>query len=74
MFELDVFKIATDGAAIWQFAAPSLQEAHARIRELAAKSPAVFLILDLKTGDKIRVPRATALRSAATLPMDEAQI
>jgi hypothetical protein len=62
---LDVFKIEADGAAQWQFAVASQHEARIRIRELTAKAPAHYLILNLLTGHRVDVPRTANATSPA---------
>ena len=51
---IDIFEI--EGAAVrWIGAAPTLEEAKARIKERATKSAERFILLDQRTGNKLYV-------------------
>jgi hypothetical protein len=49
----DIFRAETDGNMIWRGAATSLDEAKARVQELAKTWPADYLIVNLQSGLKI---------------------
>jgi hypothetical protein len=49
----DIFQAETSGDVLWLESAVTLEEAHARVQELAAHSPGEYLLLNQKTGDKI---------------------
>jgi hypothetical protein len=48
----DIFRVETGGLR-WVESAATLEDAKARVQELAARSPAEYLLLDQKTGNKI---------------------
>lgn len=51
----DIFRIDTGGGLRWLEAAPNLEDAKARVRELAAGSPGEFVILSHITGNRILI-------------------
>jgi hypothetical protein len=48
---LDVFRFECGGVR-WLQSVATLESAQARLQELAATSPAEYLVVDLKTGDR----------------------
>jgi len=48
---LDIFRLETCGV-LWLESAATLEHAKTRVRELAARAPGEYLVLDQKTGDK----------------------
>ena len=69
---LDIFRVETSGV-MWVESAATLEDAKARVQELAARSPAEYLLLDQTTGNKLvvkpdggdsRPPIASAERGA----------
>lgn len=57
----DVFQTDADGSVLWRGSAPTLEDAHARIQELAADAPGVYIILSRQTGRKIVVSGGDSL-------------
>jgi hypothetical protein len=51
---LDIFRLETSGV-LWVESAATLEDAKARVQELAVGSPAEYLLLDHHTGNKIVV-------------------
>jgi hypothetical protein len=49
----DIFQTETGGHVLWRGTAATLEDAKARAKELSVRSPGDYLILNLKTGDKI---------------------
>jgi hypothetical protein len=49
----DIFQTETGGQVLWREAVATLEDAKARAQELSVRSPGDYLILNLKTGDKI---------------------
>jgi hypothetical protein len=49
----DIFRTEKNGAQLWLESARSLEDAKARIRELAAHSPGEYMILSQVTGNKL---------------------
>jgi hypothetical protein len=56
----DIFRVVQNGHAIWVEPSNSLEEAKARVQELAAAVPGEYLIFNQKTGHKISVPALSA--------------
>ena len=48
---LDLFRLECGGVR-WLQSVATLESAQARLQELAATSPAEYLVVDLKTGDR----------------------
>lgn len=48
----DIFRVENSGVR-WLEAAAGLEEAKSRVRQIAAKAPGEFLVLNQHTGDKI---------------------
>jgi hypothetical protein len=55
--QFDVFQAERDGAVLWRGTAESLEQATARVDELATVSPGDYLILDHKSGSKVAISR-----------------
>lgn len=51
----DVFQTDADGSVLWRGSATTLEDAHARIQELAAIVPGDYIILSRQSGKKIVV-------------------
>jgi hypothetical protein len=51
----DIFEVETAGSVVWRGTAANMEEARARVRELAAASPGEYFILSQRTGNKITV-------------------
>ena len=51
----EVFQSETDGNVLWRGTAATLEDAKARIRELAAEDPGEFIIMSRRTGHKLIV-------------------
>jgi hypothetical protein len=49
---LDVLRVETSGLR-WLEAAATLEDAKARVRELAVRSPGEYFLLDQRTGNKL---------------------
>jgi hypothetical protein len=49
----DIFQTETSGGVRWLEAAATLEDAKARVEELAARSPGEYLLLNQKTGNKL---------------------
>lgn len=54
--KFDLFKIETNGTVVWRSACDGLEESHRRAAAFSAIERADYLILDLTTGEKIKVP------------------
>jgi hypothetical protein len=48
----DIFRVE-NGAPLWVESAATVEDAKARVEELAVRSPAEYLILDQTTGKKL---------------------
>jgi hypothetical protein len=53
----DIFRIS-GGQPLWLKSAPALEDAHARIGQLAVSRPGDYVIFNSKTGDKISIRTA----------------
>jgi hypothetical protein len=51
----DIFLAETGGSVRWLEAAATLEDAKARVQELAVRSPGEYLILSQKTGNKLTI-------------------
>ena len=51
----DIFQSESDGGVLWRGSAVTIDEAKARIRELAAIAPGQYIILSRHTGSKLVV-------------------
>jgi len=51
----DIFQSETSGSVRWLEAVATLEEAKARVQELAVRSPCEFLIFSQKTGMKLSI-------------------
>jgi len=60
---LDVFRFECGGVR-WLQSVATLESAQARLQELAATSPAEYLVVDLKTGDRQIIELDGAKKSA----------
>jgi hypothetical protein len=49
----DIFENEKTGTVLWVGSAKTIDEARVRIRQVAPQSPAEYLVLNQKTGDKI---------------------
>ncbi len=49
---IDIFQVEATGVC-WVETAPNIEHAKARVKELAAKLPGEYVVLDQKTGHKI---------------------
>jgi hypothetical protein len=49
----EVFQSEADGNVLWRGTAATLEDAKARIRELAAEAPGDFIIMSRRTGHKL---------------------
>lgn len=57
---IDIFEV--EGSAVrWIAAAPTVEEAKRRIKDLAPKSPTKFIVLDQRTGNKVFIENAEEL-------------
>lgn len=66
---LDVFRLECGGVR-WLESAATLERAQARAQELAATSPAEYLVVNLKTGDRQIVRLDGAQKSADSRPTE----
>jgi hypothetical protein len=51
----DILRVLNDGAPLWMEAAQTLEEAKARVQQLAATLPGPYVIFSQKTGNKILI-------------------
>jgi hypothetical protein len=51
----DIFEVENAGSVVWRGTAATLEEAKARVGELAAASPGEYFILSQRTGNRIVV-------------------
>jgi hypothetical protein len=49
----DILRVLQDGAPLWMEAAQTLEDAKARVQQLAAVLPGPYVIFSQKTGNKI---------------------
>jgi len=49
----DILRVLKDGAPLWMEAVQTLEEAKARVQQLAATEPGTYVIFSQKTGNKI---------------------
>jgi hypothetical protein len=49
---LDIFRVETSGV-LWVESAATMEDAKARVQELAVRSDAEYILLDQKTGNKL---------------------
>ena len=54
-YPLDIFKTYSDGSVLWGGAVESLVAAKLRIQGLALSSPGEYLVIDQRTGERVRV-------------------
>jgi hypothetical protein len=71
----DIFLTEAGGSVRWLEAAATLENAKARVQELAVRSPGEYLILSQKTGNKLTirvdgVDEAPGEGERAGLPLD----
>ncbi len=50
----EVFLSEPDGNVLWRGTAASMDEAKARIRDLAKETPGYFIVMSRRTGHKLR--------------------
>ena len=48
----DIFRKEGSGKVLWLGAAATIEDAKARVREIAVRAPGEYLILDQQTGNK----------------------
>jgi hypothetical protein len=53
IYLFDIFQTETGGSVRWLEAAKTLEDAKARVQELALRSPGEYVVLDQKTGNKL---------------------
>jgi hypothetical protein len=53
--QFDIFRAETDGNMLWRGAAASLNEAKARVQEIAKTWPADYVIVNLQSGLRIKI-------------------
>ena len=51
----DILRVLQDGAPLWMEAAQTLEEAKARVQQLAATQPGSYVIFSQKTGNRILI-------------------
>ena len=51
----EVFQTEADGNVLWRGTAATMEDAKARIRELAAENPGEFIVMSRRTGQKLIV-------------------
>ena len=49
----DIFQAETDGCVLWLESAATLEQAKARVQELAVNAPGEYLLLNQETGSKL---------------------
>lgn len=49
----DVFQKEPSGSVLWRGAAATLEEATARVRKFAINAPGEYVILNVRTGNKL---------------------
>ena len=49
----DILRVLRDGAPLWMDGLQTLEEAKARVQQLAATEPGPYVIFSQKTGNKI---------------------
>jgi len=49
----NILRVRKDGAPLWMEAVQTLEEAKARVQQLAATEPGPYVIFSQKTGNKI---------------------
>ncbi|MFZ3330139.1 MAG: hypothetical protein WA197_05880 [Candidatus Acidiferrales bacterium] len=49
----DVFQKEANGGVLWRAAARTMEEATAHVRKFAMSAPGEYVILDMRTGDKM---------------------
>jgi hypothetical protein len=62
---IDIFKTDSDGNLLWRGAAETLIAAKAFINELADSTPGEYLVLDQRTGQRVRVVTGTSTAATA---------
>jgi hypothetical protein len=50
---LDIFRVETDGTALWRGTAEGIDAAKARVKALASRSPGDYMIYSPATGHKL---------------------
>ena len=53
IYPFDIFQTETGGCVRWLEAAKTLEDAKARVQELALRSPGGYVVVDQKTGNKL---------------------
>jgi len=53
MPSFDIFQNEADGSVLWRGTAATLEEAKARVQELTASTPGLYIILSRQTGSKL---------------------
>jgi hypothetical protein len=54
----DIFQAETDGCVLWLESAATLEQAKARVQELAVHAPGEYLLLNQETGSKLAIRTA----------------
>ncbi|MGA7852506.1 MAG: hypothetical protein WCA15_04210 [Candidatus Acidiferrales bacterium] len=49
----DVFQMEASGTVLWRAAAKTLEEATAHVQKFAMSAPGEYVILDVRTGNKL---------------------
>jgi hypothetical protein len=49
----DIFQAESDGSVLWLESAATLEDAKARIQQLAVRSPGEYLLVNQETGNKL---------------------
>jgi hypothetical protein len=62
---IDIFQLEAAGVR-WLEAAPDIEQAKARVKELGAKSPGEYLVLNQRTGNKIVIKSDDVNEAAGT--------
>lgn len=67
----DIFQMEDDGSVLWQELAATMEEAKARVNELQALIPRQFMIVSLRSGEKLIInPDAPCALPKQDAPLD----
>jgi hypothetical protein len=61
----EVFQREAGGSVLWRAAARTLEEATARVQQFAMGAPGEYVILDMRTGNKLVINAQTMSAAAA---------
>jgi hypothetical protein len=61
----DVFQKEANGSVLWRAAARTMEEATAHVRKIAMTAPGEYVILDMRTGNKMVINSGGASGTAA---------